>query len=69
MVDSLRGYETINKSMTTIIHGREVKEDPLKLARAGRIVFWLTLIPLAIGLFASFFGFSFGIPFDFITTI
>jgi len=41
----------------------------MKLAIAGKIVFWLTLIPLAIGLFASFFGFSFGIPFDFITTI
>lgn len=55
--------------MITIIHGREVRHDPMKLAIAGEIVFWLTLIPLAIGLFASFFGFSFGIPFDFITTI
>jgi len=69
VVDSLRGYETVNKSMITIMHGREVTHDPLKLASAGKIVFWITLIPLAIGLFASFFGFSFGIPFDFITTI
>ena len=69
VVDSVRGYEMINRSISLPLHGREMYNDPLHLHYAGRITFWLTLIPLAIGLFVSIFGFSLGIPFDFITTI
>ena len=69
VVDSLRGYEMINKSVSITISGREIKEDNLGLGLAGEITFYISLIPLAIGVFVSFFGFGIGIPFDFITTM
>jgi len=67
--DSLRGYQMTNKSVNLTIHGREVVDDPLSLALVGQITFYLSLVPIAIGAFVSFFGFSIGIPFDFVTTM
>jgi len=59
----------MNKSVILTIHGREVETDPLSLELAGQITFYISLVPVAIGVFVSFFGFSLGIPFDFITTM
>ena len=59
----------MNKSVNVTFQGWEVINDPLDLATAGYVTYLITWIPIAIGVFVSFFGFSLGIPFDFFTTL
>lgn len=59
----------MNKSVNLTIHGRELQVDTLDISTAGQVTFYISFIPIAIGVFLSFFGFSLGIPFDFFTTM
>jgi len=69
IVDAKYGFETITPYVEFTTNGTESTVDTLNLNYAGLAVFCITLITPAIGVISMVFGLSFGIAFDFITTM
>ena len=67
--DSTFGFETVTSFIEFKLNGTESKLYPKQLQKAGLAVFIITLLTPIIGIISMVFGLSFGIAFDFITTM
>lgn len=66
--DAANGFELITPQIEFHPHGHEDNSLP-ELKLASLVVFFISLLVPAAGVFSLFFGLSFGVAFDFIITM